>query len=50
MIYERFRRQTFYIRDIKQTAKQAACIIAVALSSWGVLWLFIAALKLRGER
>ena len=50
MIYERFRRQTFYIRDIKAAAKEAACIIAVALSSWGVLWLFIAALKLRGER
>ena len=50
MIYERFRRQTFYIRDILAAAKSIILIVSVALSSWGVLWLFIAALKLRGER
>ena len=48
--YERYYKQSFKVSDILAAAKEAACIIAVALSSWGVLWLFIAALKLRGER
>ena len=46
MIYERFRRQTFYISDIKAAAKSIILIVSVALMSRGVLWLTIAALKL----
>ena len=40
--YERYYKQSFRVADIKATAKHIILIVSVALSSWGVLWLFIA--------
>jgi len=48
--YERYYKQSFKASDINAAAKSIILIVSVALASWGVLWLFIAALKLRGER